>query len=199
MGLSAADDPSVLRMDLTDESARAQAEEDFQRELTARRKDLAREFDDKQRELKAQHQRRMDALRQEQSEWEDTRRSRTKELADREEKLRRGEERLHKDTHRTVTARDEAAALRNQLQGIEQSKGEVALRQADLERRTAAAEANLRFTQRRVFLLATLAFVAPVAWMATEWPTTSGRTALLVGVSWGVALAVLLWRPRPSN
>ncbi|MFA5944376.1 MAG: hypothetical protein WC876_07925 [Candidatus Thermoplasmatota archaeon] len=174
-------------------------EADFQRELTARRKDLAREFDDKQRELRAQHQRRMDALRQEQSDWEETRRSRTKELADREEKLRRGEERLHKDTHRTVTARDEAAALRNQLQGLEQATGEAAIGQADLKRRTTAAEMHLRFAQRRIALLAALIFLAPLAWIVAEWPTASGRTVLIASLTWGLALALLFWRPRPTN
>ncbi|MHB1261597.1 MAG: hypothetical protein ACYC2H_07755 [Thermoplasmatota archaeon] len=141
------------------------ADEDFQRELRARRKDLEREFDDKQRELKAQHQRRMDALRQEQADWEEVRRQRTKELADREEKLRRGEERLHKDTHKTVTAKDEAGALRKQVEAMEAARRAEMTADAAREGRVVAAEAAAKKAKRAARWLALVAILGPIAWL----------------------------------
>src|SRR5687767_10472697 len=116
-----------------DDRASAQAEEDFARELAARRRDLGREFAERNRGRKAQHQRRMDALRQEQVDWEEHRRQQTKELADRAEKLRAGEERLRKDTHRTVTVHDEAGALRKKVEAMQAERAAEAAADAQRE------------------------------------------------------------------
>lgn len=157
----------------------ASAEEDFRRELAARRRDLEREFDDKNRELKAQHQRRMDALRQEQADWEELRRQRTKELADREEKLRRGEERLHKDTHKTVTAKDEAGALRKHLAAIETARKAEVEADAGREARVLAAEATAKKARRAARWLALVAVLGPIAWLVAGG-RAAGPVALAV-------------------
>lgn len=154
-------------------------DEDFQRELKARRKDLDREFDDKQRELKAQHQRRMDALRQEQIDWEEVRRQRTKELADREEKLRRGEERLHKDTHKTVTAKDEAGTLRKQVEAMEAARRAETEADAGREARVLAAEATAKKARGAARWLALVAILGPIAWLVAGG-REAGTAALVV-------------------
>jgi septal ring factor EnvC (AmiA/AmiB activator) len=154
-------------------------EEDFARELAARRRDLEREFDDKQRELKAQHQRRMDALRQEQADWEEVRRQRTKELADREEKLRRGEERLHKDTHKTVTAKDEAGALRRKVEAMEADRRAEAEADVGREARVLAAQATAQKARRAARWLALVAVLGPIAWLVAGG-REAGPTALVV-------------------
>ncbi|HEX2066862.1 MAG TPA: hypothetical protein VHI93_08630, partial [Candidatus Thermoplasmatota archaeon] len=71
------------------DEADADLPESARRELAARRRELEREFGLKRAELKAQHQRRLDLLRQEQVDWQEHRRRQAKELADRTEKVRR--------------------------------------------------------------------------------------------------------------
>jgi hypothetical protein len=172
--------------------AAAQADEDFARELAARRKDLEREFTDKNRELKAQHQRRMDALRQEQADWEEVRRQRTKELADREEKLRAGEERLHKDTHKTVTAKDEAGALRKQLAAVEAERAKETLADAQRERRVAEAEAKASKARRTARWLALLAILAPIVWFVAGGRSAGPMAFVVAGASLLLALALVV-------
>ncbi|MEA3166705.1 MAG: hypothetical protein QOJ26_1577 [Thermoplasmata archaeon] len=170
------------------------ADEDFKRELAARRKDLERDFADRNRELKAQHQRRMDALRQEQADWEEVRRTRTKELADREEKLRRGEERLHADTRKTVTARDEAGALRKQLAAIEAARRAEGASDAGREGRALAAEAAARKAKRAARWLALLAVLGPIAWLVAGGRDAGAIAMAVAGVFLAAALALTFTR-----
>lgn len=186
MGLSESDGPPRMTMDGPDDAASTQADEDFRRELDARRKDLEREFADKNRELKAQHQRRMDALRHEQADWEEHKRRQTKELADKAERLRAGEERLHKDTHRTVTAKDEAGALRKRLEAVEVERAAERAAQATSEQRVADAQAAARKAKRAARWLALLSILGPVAWLVIGG-RDGGLVPLLVA---GALLAV---------
>ncbi|HJQ93892.1 MAG TPA: hypothetical protein VJ874_06370 [Candidatus Thermoplasmatota archaeon] len=172
----------------------ASADADFQRELAARRKDLEREFSDKQRELKAQHQRRMDALRQDQLDWEGHKRQQTKELADRAEKLRTGEERLHKDTHRTVTAKDEAGALRRKVEAMEADRAREAEADAGREGRVVQTEAAARKAKRAARWLALLSLLGPVVWLATAGRAPATMAWTLAGLFLVAAFVVAVSR-----
>jgi hypothetical protein len=166
------------------------ADEDFQRELAARRRDLERDFADRNRELKAQHQRRMDALRQEQTDWEEHKRAKTKELADRAEALRAGEERLHKDTRRTVTAHDEAGALRKKLEALEQARRAETAADAGREGRVLAAEAKARKARRAARWLALVAILSPIAWLVAGSRVPTGVALALAGALLAVAVVL---------
>jgi hypothetical protein len=170
--------------------ASSSEDEDFRRELTARRRDLEREFADKHRELKAQHQRRMDALKQEQVDWEAHRRQQTKELADKAEKLRAGEERLHKDTRRTVTAHDEAGALRKKVEAMEAARFAEAAADAEREERVANAEAAARKARRSALWLALLSILGPLTWLVANG-RVPGIVAMILAGLFLVAAVVL--------
>ena len=185
---------SVAEVQMDAPSGSAQADEDFKRELAARRKDLERDFAERNRELKAQHQRRMDALRQEQLDWEEHKRQQTKELADRAEKLRAGEERLHKDTHRTVTAKDEAGTLRKKVEAMEAARAAEAAADALREGRVAEAEARARKARRAARWLALLAVVGPLAWLATAGRVPGTVAAAVAGVFLVAAIVLAVSR-----
>lgn len=170
---------------MSDEGRRKE-DDDFQRELAARRKDLEREFNDKARELKAQHQRRMDALRQEQADWEAVRRQRTKELADREEKLRKHEQKARDELASKETTRKELRTLKSHTGELEQSRDEAAAAKAELEARASRAEAELRKARTLLALFAFVSIGGPVLWLLSGG-LAADRAAVVVSI---VALAV---------
>ena len=124
------------------------AASDAERDLAARRRELEHEFEDKARELKAQHKRQLEALRQEQADWEAHKRAQAKELADRLERVRRQEA---NDTARVAAqaaAVEDVAALKADVAAERASKLEAKRALAETEARLAAAQARLPAARR---------------------------------------------------
>ena len=126
---------------------------DAERELAARRRELEREFDDKQRDLKAQHKRQADKLQQDRVEWEAHRREHQKQLSDREEKVRRLEDNHKRDLAALKEAQRQLDAARAELGEARVKRAEVAQAQAG------ESESKDRLKATRT-LLAGLSFVA---------------------------------------
>jgi chromosome segregation ATPase len=186
----------VLLMDTTGPDGARQAEDDFQRELAARRKDLEREFNDKARELKAQHQRRMDALRQEQADWEAVRRQRTKELADREEKLRKHEQKARDELASKETTRKELRTLKSQTGELAQSRDEAAAAKAELEARATNAETELRKARTLLALFAFVAIGGPVLWLLSGGLAADRAAVVVSAIALAMAVVLAIWWSR---
>ena len=151
-----------------DETATSGAE----RELAARRKELEREFDDKQRELKAQHKRQADKLQADRLDWEASRKAQLKDLADRTERVKRQEENHKRDVAALKATQAELGKTRERLQENEGAKVEA--KQAVAEQ--ASAQRDLARARSR------LAFAA---WVAVG----GGAASLLGAVLWDRAVA----------
>ncbi len=157
-------------------------------ELAPRRRELELEFDSKLRDLKSQIKRQSESLRQEQADWENHRRQREKDLADRTEKVRRREQNLEK----------EATELQqDQIQTKEQAAGDI-----DAVRR-AAAEAQAQSQQRIHGLERSLGTMRALAWLLVVVAAAAAGLGLVVhdatvvaaGCMGALALtAFLAWR-----
>jgi chromosome segregation ATPase len=172
----------------------SQADDDFQRELAARRKDLEREFNDKSRELKAQHQRRLDALHQEQADWEEHKRAKTKDLADREEKLRKHEERARGDARKVAATRDDLQMRKRHVEDLEAAKRDAEAVQAALQERIDAAEKRSSASHRTALQMGFVGILGPAAALLAD--RFGGSTAAAF-ILWGtIGAAVLLLATR---
>ena len=119
-----------------------------ERELAARRRDLEREFDDKARELKAQHKRQADKLQADRLDWEASRKAQLKDLADRTERVKRQEENHRRDVAALKATQAELGKTRERLQENEGAKVEAkqaVAEQANAQRDLARARSLLAF------------------------------------------------------
>lgn len=146
------------------------------RELASRRRDLEREFDDKARELKAQHKRQADKLAQDRVEWEAHRREQQRELADRAEKVRRSEDNHKRDLDALKAARAELEAAKGEL-------AEQRILRAEVKQAAAVKEAASDGLRAAHGLLATAAFVAVGGLGATALLLALGEQAVALGVA----------------
>ena len=170
------------------------AEDDFVRELAARRRDLEREFNDKQRELKAQHQRRLDALQTEQADWEAHKRSKTKELADREERLRRHEERAQADARKVAATRDDLQMRKRHVEELEAAKHDADAAQAALQARVDAAETRSAASHRTALQMGFVGILGPAAALLADRLGGSTAAALILWGTLGAAVLLLATR-----
>ncbi len=159
---------------------------DAQRELAARRKDLERDFDDKARDLKAQHKRTLDRLQQDRLDWEEHRRTQQRELADRAEKVRRQEENHKRDLEALGKARRELEQARAEARDAGEAKVEAKTAKAK-ESDLAARFEKARDLLAWFALLSGLGFLAILAASVAGTPTVAAWLAAV-----GFALAVLL-------
>lgn len=170
--------------------------DDAQRELAARRKDLEREFDDKARELKAQHKRQMDRLEQDRLDWEGHKRTQAKELADKAERYRRKETNEQQVVQRSEATREEVQALKDRVADLEASKLKATVTQAGLEQRAAGAKEALKGARTVLLAFAIVTLAAAAIWLVVALQTQG-----TAGIGWpAVALALAfmlnLWRIR---
>lgn len=159
---------------------------DAQRELAARRKDLERDFDDKARDLKAQHKRTLDRLQQDRLDWETHRRTQQRELADRAEKVRRQEENHKRDLEALSQARRELEQARARARDAGEAKVEAKTAKAketDLTQRVEKARDLLTWFA----VLSGLGFLGILVAGLAGAPTVATWLAAI-----GFALAVLL-------
>lgn len=159
---------------------------DAHRELAARRKDLERDFDDKARDLKAQHKRQADKLQQDRLDWETHRRTQQRELADRAEKVRRQEDNHKRDLEALTQARRELEQARAQARDAGEAKVEAKTAKAK-ESDVAARLAKARDLLAWFALLSGFGFLAVLAAGLAGAPTVATWLAAI-----GFALAVLL-------
>ena len=146
-------------------------------DLAARRKDLEREYVEKYRDLKAQDKRRRESLELEKQEFEAYRRGKAKELADREERLRRTAENKEEKVRVTSGNLEELEALRKQVKENDAGEWRRKKELAEKEARVAAAEAALRRSRTMANLLTALAVLAPLVWLASTWPARGNAVA----------------------
>jgi seryl-tRNA synthetase len=164
--------------------------EEARRELANRRRDLEREFDAKLRDLKAQHQRRHDALKREQAEWDARRREQAKALADRTETVRRRSDNAQQKADLAAAERQELAALRQDVKELEQAQREARRVQARLQEEAGAARRLLRSAQVRSRWAAALLAAGALAWLAAGRGTPLGLAFLAAGLGAAFLLAL---------
>lgn len=162
-------------------------------DLALRRRELEREFEDKARDLKAQHKRRMDALEQDRLDWERTKRDVQKQLADRKESARRqGENAAHHE--------EELKRLRNQVLAMEAGHAREldALRkqsQGAQSRRAPELTRQMKRSQDLLFFASLLGLLAAATLLLLALLADDHRTALAAALF--LVLALLLeWRRR---
>ena len=157
------------------------------RTLAAQRRDLEREFEAKMRDLKAQHQRRMDRLKEEQAAWEEHRRQKAQELADRMETARRRTEAPQR-VETSAATKQELADLRARVKGLETELGDAIQLQARLQDDVETAGKALKSARARAWGAAGILLLGLVAWPVAGWREPLGL-AILAG---SVALSALL-------
>lgn len=140
-----------------------------ERELASRRKDLEREFDDKLRDLKAQHKRQADKLAQDRADWEDHKRRQAKELADKAEKVHRAEGNAAKVEAMKAAERKELEALRLRVKELEQDKLDARTAATKSLAKAEKARGVARSSGKLVPWFATLSIVGGLVWLATAW------------------------------
>jgi septal ring factor EnvC (AmiA/AmiB activator) len=160
-------------------------------DLAARRKDLEREFVEKHRDLKAQDKRRRDSLELEKAEFESYRRAKGKELADREEKLRRTAANKEAQVRATSGDLEELESLRRQAKEHGAAEWRRKKDLADLEAKAAAARAEAAALRGLVAYALVLVAAATVAWLALAG--ASPKTELLAAATL-LAIGLLAWR-----
>jgi ABC-type multidrug transport system fused ATPase/permease subunit len=169
---------------------------DPDRELAARRKQLERDFDDKLRDLKAQHKRQADKLQQDRADWEEHKRRQAKELADKAEKVRKAEENARRAEGLKASERKEMADLRQRNKDLEAAALKLTATRTKLEERVSTARGSLAPARSLLTWFGILAVLAPVTWLAFAWQT-AGRPALVVAAAALVAgLLLNAWRWR---
>ncbi len=136
-------------------------------ELAARRRDLEREFDDKQRDLKAQHKRQADKLQADRLDWEASRKAQLKDLADRTERVKRQEDNHAKDLAALKEAQRRLEATRAELEDHRTKRADVAEAKAG----ESASKEQLR-ASRSLLVAACLVGIA------------GGAASLLAAVLW---------------
>lgn len=174
---------------------------DSDRELAMRRADLEREFDGKMRELKAQEKRRLDRLKEEQAEFEEHRRAKTKEMADREERLKNQERKAMEATLRVQTVRSEVDSRKQRLAEVDEAERQAAAAVADAGARVEAVALRLADVRRLLAWLAIGLGLGGLAFFVAS--AQSGERALLVP-AFAFALAALVAgairaRARPTG
>lgn len=132
--------------------------------LASRRKDLEREFDEKLKDLKAQHKRQADKLAADREEWESYKRRQQKELADQAERIHRKVDNTHKAETVKAATQDEVAALKARVQELEAEKLKAKVAREALESRNQALAERARSASS---VLAGLSFVAALG--AVSW------------------------------
>jgi hypothetical protein len=137
---------------------------DAERELLSRRKDLEREFDEKTRDLKAQHKRQADKLQQDRLEWESYKKGQAKALADQAERLHRKVDNTVRAEATKAATQEEVAALKARVQELEEERLKAKVARETLEKRNEALAQRARSASS---VLAGLSFVAVVG--AASW------------------------------
>lgn len=181
-----------------DDEAQRQAEEDFRRELAARRRDLEDEFSAKLRELKAQERRRMDRMEADRSDFEQYRREKGKELADREHRLRGREGRVERTTTGGTSDSQELAKLRQEVADLKERRDLLAGRRADLEGKASSARFRLRVATWRMAALMTLAVVGDLVWLVLALKAGGGARTITPVAFLVLVAAAGLW-PAPHE
>lgn len=175
------------------EGSTSAAEEDFQRELAARRKDLERDFQDKVRDLKAQERRRMDQLARDRSEWDAHKRQQAKELADKAEKLRRPADNARKADALTAQERKEMETLRQRIKDLEQAKLDATAAVARSQERVDKARQGARSTSKAAPWLAAWAIAGGLLWLSIALGAGDGAAVRVSGGFLAVAVALAGW------
>lgn len=160
--------------------------------LAARRKELEREFAEKYRDLKAQDKRRRESLKLEQDDFEAYRRAKGKELADREEKLRRTVENREEKARVSSGSLRELEDLRRQVKESEAGEWRRKKEVAELEARASAAERALAATRRLLSIALTLLAAVTAAWLALGRRSAPG--GLVLAGATVLAVVLLMWR-----
>lgn len=158
--------------------------------LAARRRELEREFEDKARDLKAQHKRLADKLAEDRADWEAHRRDQQRELADRAEKVRRAEDNHRRDAESLKAARAELEATRAEL-------SEQRVLRAEVKQAAATREASTGDARAARGLLAAASLVALVGLGGTLLLLALGERTVaqwLAGAAFLAALALEMRR-----
>lgn len=174
--------------------ADAASPSDAERELAARRRELELEFEAKNRDLKAQHKRTLDKLQQDRVDWEEHRRTQQRDLADRTEKVRRGEDNHKRDLEALRAARAELEAAKAEL--AEQRVARSVVKSAQ-ESKSVAGERE----RAARGLLAASSFLAVAGFAACSLLLALGEARVALGLA-GTALVlalVLEWRRRTAS
>lgn len=173
--------------------------ETARRELAARLRDLERDYDAKVRELKTQHQRRMDRLKEDRAEWDTYRRAQTKELADLKETMRRRTEVAQQRVDTTAAERKELADLREEVKRLESVERTVKRDAARLEAEMGAARDVAGRSRTRARWAAGALLLGAAGWLAAGWQGPLGLASLTAGLTLAALLLVDLSRSRPAT
>ena len=189
------DDPSTR--DPAEESAANAGE----REFLARRRDLEREFDGKLRDLKAQHKRLVDRLEQDRAEWETRRKQQQKDLADREERLRRREDNKERAVEAKADERKERDALRLRIRELEERGLDAKTAIGRLEERLAKALRAQSGAQNLLTAFAGVSLVCGLVWLIIALQGSDRTSLLLAGLFLLLVgfLSALRLRLRPGR
>lgn len=159
--------------------------------LQARRRELELAYEEKLRDLKAQHKRRMEALDNDRLDWEASRKTQAKDLADRAERVKRAEDNQRRDAEALRAARAELDAAKAELAQQRVLRSEV--REAAVIKQ--GADERLRAT-RGLLAGATFLGVAVTASAAAFLAVGSLRIAQAILVVGLLAALGLEWRRR---
>ena len=171
-----------------------QLPEEASRELEGRRRDLEREFDGKLRDLKAQHRRQMDHLERDRAEWEEHRKRQLKDLADREERLRRHDDNARQAVHRSDASQRELDELRKRVQELEEEKLKAKVAHERLAERVAVSEGGARSAKATLTFVAFLLALATAGWLVVA--LQSGGNVLLAAGAFVLSLVLAWWSTR---
>ena len=171
-----------------------QLPDDARRELEGRRRDLDREFDGKLRDLKAQHRRQMDHLEQDRRDWEAHRKAQQKELADREERLRRHDDNARQAAHRSDASQRELDDLRKRVQELEEEKLKAKVVHDKLADRLATAEGGARSAKATLTFVAFLLALATAGWLVVA--LQAGGSVPLAAAAFVLSMLLAWWSTR---
>lgn len=159
--------------------------------MDVKRRELDLAHDEKLRDLKAQHKRRMDALDQDRLDWEASRKAQLKDLADRTERVKRAEGNHRRDADSLRAARTELDAAKEELAKQRVLRSQV--REAAAIRQD--ADGRLQATRGQL-TAATFLFIV-VAVSATAFLAVDSVRVAQGITACGLAIALVLeWRRR---
>lgn len=152
---------------------------------------MEREYVEKYRDLKAQDKRRRESLELEKEEFERYRREKGKELADREERLRRNVENKEEKVRVSTESLRELEELRKQVKEHEAGEWRRKKEMAEMDARVVASRGEAQVAKGLLAWSLVAFALATLGWLALSWESVAAR---LLATASSLAVVVLAWR-----
>jgi Flp pilus assembly protein TadB len=132
-------------------------------------------------------------LRQQQQDWDASRRKQAQELVDKAERLRRQEESARREAELRAAARQDLQQAKQQVVGgLDEARAQTAAVEAELD----LARAHLNEARGLLAGFAIVCVLAAVAWIVAAWLSARVASVGLASLFLAVALVMNYWRSR---